>query len=260
MKIIASWYGVINGEFTTNVDLYYNLKSYNIDVQFCLYLSEKSTMSNCIRHLNKNNNTDLLKCITTENVFEDDLIICTSHLPYEKEIKLKSKNLFILDSLNLKINDYQIPTLNSDNIVLFCNPSNINKKVSYKQIEYYHKFSEKRISNLPLYSKMILDKGNKELLIPKIFYYNRTKKPLIEISPGLYWENVGKRIFEVLYYGNTVKYVNEGLVEPDGLFYYLKLFDIDGYQSCNIKISEHIIKDKLFMKEDDKLLDLIRTI
>jgi len=257
MKIIGLWSGSISGEFTTVVDLFYNLKKY-IDVDFHLCILDKKLMSNCIRHLTKNNNSDLLKYITLNTFFESNCIICSSFIIYNK-IELKTKNLFILDSFDLRKNNYNIPELKNKNIIFFSNPANITKTIPYKQIEYYHKFSYERLNNFPIFYKKNLSEGNLELFLDDNFYYKRTKKSNLEIFPGEYFENIGKRIFEHLYHKKNVFYNSEGFSKPDGLFYYLKLFGIDANLSCNLKLLEHIIKEKLFMNEDDELLKTIRN-
>jgi hypothetical protein len=216
-------------------------------------------MSNCIRHLIQNNNSDLLKHITLQTSFKSDLIICTSFILYS-DIKLNSKNLFVLDSLDLIKNEYIIPKLKHNNILFFCNPANITNKISYDQTEYYHKFSDIRLDNLPVYYKINLSLKGNDLLLLETLNYCRTNKPFIEIKPGEFFENIGKRIFEHLYHKKNVNYNSDGFIIPDGLFYYLRLFNIDGNESCNLKISEHIIKEKLFMDEKDKLLNIIKEL
>lgn len=257
-KIIGLWNGSISGEFTTIIDLFYNLKKY-IDIEFHLCVKNKNLISNCIRHLIQNNNYDLLSNITLETEFKSNLIICTSFLLYNN-ISLNSSNLFVLDSLDLVRNNYITPNLKHDNILFFCNPANITNKIPYKQIEYYHKFSYNRLNNLPKYYRSNLLNGKSELFLLDNYNYCRMNKPFIEIKPGAFFENIGKRIFEHLYHGKNVNYSHKGFTNPDGLFYYLKLFGINGNKSCNLKIIEHIIKEKLFMSENDELLTLIREL
>lgn len=256
IKIIGFWNGAISGEFTSVIDLYYNLKNY-IDVEFHLSVN-KDLVSNCIQHLRQNNNSDLLSHITIEKEFESDIIICTSFIPYT-DLSIKSKKLFILDTLDLVKNNYVLPKINSDDIVLLVNPANMTNKIPYKQVEYYHKFSSKRLNNLAKYYRPSLYVGKSEFLLSDVLDYTRVEKSHIEIKPGVYFENIGKRIFEHLYHKKIVNYSSHGATIKDGLFYYLKLFNIDAFMdSHNLKLSEQIIKEKLFMSEDDVLLNLIK--
>lgn len=72
-----------------------------------------------------------------------------------------------------------------------------------------------------------------------------------------YFENIGKLIFEFIYYNKKVKYFNTNYSKPDGLTYYLKLFNIDDTYSQYLNITKQDVINKLFMKNDDLLLHLV---
>ena len=257
IKIVCSWNKGLCGVFTSAVDLYYNLKKY-INVEFCLYIESKEMVVDCIRHLFQNNNKDLLDKIIFDSNIEADLIICTANVIY-KNISLNCNKLFILDSLELISNNYILPKLDNDNTILFCNPANMCEDIHIKQIEYYHKFNKKRLKNLPKHYKASLSVLKQEMFLHEIYNYNRVNKPHLEIEVGIFFENIGKRIFEHLYHNKIVNYNSEGLIKLDGLFYYLKHLGINGLiNHFPLKISEQIIKEKLFMNENDKLLNLIK--
>ena len=151
-----------------------------------------------------------------------------------------------------------MPKINIDNTILFCNPANFSSNIQIKQVKYYHKFSEKRIKNLPNYYRPNLQIFKTKLFLNKIYNYSRTNKSHLEIKPGIFFENIGKRIFEHLLHNRIVNYKTDDLKKPDGLFYYLKLLNGDGLKKHQpLKISVQIIKEKLFMNKDDKLLNLI---
>lgn len=257
IKIIGLWSGSINGVLTSTIDLYYNLRKY-IDVEFHLCVN-KDDMSSCIRHLINNNNRDLLQKITIQKIFKSKVVICTSFIIYSK-ISIVSDNLFILDTFDLVKNNFVLPKIECDNVLFFANPANL-ERIQYPAVEYYHKFSDDRLNNLPAYYQPNLYRGVPELFLSEVLNYNRTNKAYSKIWYNGYFENIGKRIFEHLFFNKIVNYDSIGLNKPDGLFYYLKLFGIDGFESRNnIKISEHIIKEKLFMGENDQILNSIREL
>ena len=182
------------------------------------------------------------------------VVICSARLLYEKmmgRLNLKFRfgggNLFILDSLDLyksKVNaipnlDIAIPK-NLHRCFYLSNPANFIKRKN--NIEYYHKFSKRRLDTLKLND----------------YDYIRNKEKIM--VKGKYFENIGKGIFEHLYHGHKVNYNADKSIK-DGLYYYLKLFDIDGLKNhYPLEIQKEQIEDKLFMKEDDKIINLLREI
>ena len=261
MKVLLLyiWTGGISGEFTSTVDLFYNLQKY-MEVEYFICVEKKELTSNCIKLLIQNNNRDLLDRITLNKVFESDLLICTSNALF-KDVILKTENLFVVDSLSLKKHNYILPKLKHKNIKIFSNPANITNSIPFEQIEYYHKFSEKRMRDFPKYYKPYPYNSKVETFLVDSFNYNRTTKPHLEIEKGIFFENIGKRIFEHLFHEKIVNYSNEGISYLDGLCYYLNLFNINGLMNHKpLVISKQLIREKLFMNRTDKLLNLIEDL
>lgn len=183
--------------------------------------------------------------------YEADMIVCSARLIYEiligeSDIELKCKKLVVLDSLDTyrsKIGEFPdfddyFDTLSNTKILQLSNPATFRDS-KYEQKEYYHKFSERRLS--------ALEQSN----ILKNEYTFKRAKDKTNIYEDSYFENIGKGIFEHLYLGKTVHYKTDGMFTKDGLYYYLRLFNIDVERNQTIEITKEEIKDKLFFKEDD---------
>lgn len=183
------------------------------------------------------------------------ITICSARLLYEKmlgrlnlKFRMGTGNLFVLDSLDLyKSKMKTIPNLdiaipkNLHRCYYFSNPANFLK--GKKNIEYYHKFSKRRL----------------DTLVGKDFDYSRIGKEKIIVKEKPF-ENINRSIFENLYHGFNVNY-NADKSMKDGLYYYLKLFGVDGLKNhSSLNITREQIEDKLFMKDDDPILTLIQGI
>jgi hypothetical protein len=183
--------------------------------------------------------------------FEADIIICTGRVLFEMlqedvDLKLKCKKMYVMDSLDIlrsKLGVYPdldkaVPT---DNCTFLVNPANVRKS-KFNQVIYYIKFSKKRMDLLHKTQRGLAD----------ILDYRRTNKKKGEIYEGKYAENMGKTIFEHLYYGKTVNYYTDGLFMDDGLMYYLQLFGIDGSKNhIPLVIPKKEIERKLFVNFKD---------
>jgi|WetSurSiteA1Bulk_404760.scaffolds.fasta_scaffold00418_14 hypothetical protein len=183
--------------------------------------------------------------------FEADTIICTGRILFEMlqedvDLKLKCKKMYVMDSLDIfrsKLGVYPdldkaVPT---DNCTFLVNPANIRKS-NFNQVIHYIKFSKKRMDLL----------SQTQRGLSNVLDYRRTNKQKGEIYEEKYAENMGKTIFEHLYHGKTVNYYADGLFMEDGLFYYLKLFGIDGLKDhVPLKISKQEIEKKLFVNFKD---------
>lgn len=73
----------------------------------------------------------------------------------------------------------------------------------------------------------------------------------------VYYENIGKLIFEFLYLGRSVYYSSKNKCFDDGLTYYLKLFDIDDNKTQKIEIKKEDIEEKLFFNDNDDILNFV---
>lgn len=187
------------------------------------------------------------------NKFESDVIICSGRLIYEilngANIELKCNRLIVLDSMDTwksKVGIFQdfddfFDVMKNTYITQLSNPATM-KESKYEQIEYYHKFSHKRLFSLRQCG-----------FIKNDYIFKRSVKKKTEIGEGLYYENMGKGIFENLWFGKEVIYDVDGMFMEDGLYYYMNLFGLDAFKNQKIKLSKKEIKNNLFFNENDYL-------
>lgn len=273
--ILHYYYGAMDGVFISTMDLYYNLSKY-MDVEYRI-ITDKPT--DCIKHLFKNNNSDLVPFVTKDKIVKADTIICSAR--FLLHVKLheicECKKLIILDSLDLiklankifqfeskhyKFNIYDlIPShFKKKDVIFLCNPANFKSRFKFTMVEYFQKMSQERTNKFPKkYGRYIEDYneiGNPFLQAE--FNYTRITKPWMSMEDGTFFENTGRLIFEHLHAGKIVNYSSEGMHKKDGLYYYLGLFGIDGAKDhMPLKISKEEIEDVLFMKEDDPIIELL---
>jgi len=272
MKVLLVHYycGYFDGTFTSIIDTYYNLQKFGIDAE--LKIISYENFGNSLRHIMNNfSDKHLVNSLTTKLSFEADAIICSSCLLYNnfwyplKRLSLNANQILVLDSLDIQLGKLKvetvygvIPPLNEVidyKCILLCNQSNIDF-CDLETYIYYHKFSSKRLLD-NVHKKNVLNSiGNVH-----IYEYNRIlRHEKYKDSWAALNENIGKVIFESLYYGLKVNYSADGYV-PDGLSCYLRLFDIDpSINHFPLLITEEHIKEKLFMDKNDLLLELINDI
>ena len=245
--------------------MYYNLIQF-IDVDFCIYTE---TPKRCIEHLFKNNNGDLVNKITIEKEIEADIVICSARLLYDEVCKLKCKRLIVLDSLDLAKSlygvhpdiKYYVPEyINNIDVIFLSNSANIMSKCVYAQMVYYQKLSKERLNTLPIHrGRTIEDYSLHKKMFYDVFNYRRTDKPYAELRRGKYFENFGRSIFEHIYYGKSVNYYIDGMYMKDGLYHYLELFGINGMiPHMPLPITKEMVEDKLFMKKNDPILNILK--
>lgn len=244
---------IITGSFTSVIDAYLDVSKY-LDVDIKIIWPEKVIFDgwNRFREQNYFGRKELVSKLTEETTFEEETIVCSCKLladivQYAKhqKIKVKTKSLILLDSLDLQryrtgaianIKDAII----AEHITLLANPANFF--MPFKTYEYFHKISKERMKTT---------KAAEE------YYYNRKRKPYIKLPNGLFFENIGKRIWEGIYNGTRVNYAKYG-ANRDGLYYYLDLFDIDQFKShYPLMITPQQIEEKLMMNENDLLLQIL---
>jgi hypothetical protein len=234
-----SW--TIEGTFISTIDLYQNLKNF-IDVEFILVTED---IGETVRMLKSNKLDHFLDNIIFEEEVECDTLICSFSTLIGNNIKLNCNKIIALDSLDYTKIRYGLIEKPKYKFILLGNPNNINYPIEnvIESYEYYHKFDFIRVSGLKL---------------SELYFYNRRRKDKIHCGNNIYIENIGKLIFENLYLGNTVFYRKNGLVDEDGLCYYLKLFGIDPFvDHVPLRISKYDIVDKLSFKKDDLILKVI---
>jgi hypothetical protein len=222
----------------------------------------------CINHLFKNNNGDLVNKITIETEFEADIIICSARFLYDEKCKLKCNQLLVLDSLDLskslygvqpKIDFYVPKDLSPDKVIFLSNPANIMDECRYGQMIYYQKLSKHRLDKLPVYKgRFVADYNLKIPFFRDLFKYRRTSKEYLEVRRGKYFENVGRNIFEHIYFGKEVEYNIDGMFMKDGLYHYLNLFGVNGMHPHKpLPITKEMIKENLIMNDNDPILRLL---
>jgi hypothetical protein len=169
----------------------------------------------------------------------------------------------------------------SKEIIFLCCPATIEFCGKHKSFEYYHKMDPLRLERLKtskingkalVRHRQLWDGGNKTLLYnyrEMTNWFEKTNHLYIfecerllysrynEAFPGIYWELMGMITFEFLWLGKEVFYSSFNKSLDDGVTHYLKLFGINDNYSQHLNISTEDVEDKLFMKSDDKLLELI---
>ena len=214
----------------------------------------KLTSSVPFLKLNRNfGDFNLLFNITQdEKKFKADTIICSGRLIYEilkgADIELECDQLIVLDSLDTwkskvgifpDFDDY-FSTLKAD-ITQLSNPANFRES-KFRQIEYYHKFSYRRLNALR-------DIG----WLKDNYVFKRAGKDKTDIGDGLHFENMGKGMFEHLWFGREVEYKTDGMFMEDGLYYYMKLFGLDAFEDQKIRIYKKEFMTHLFQRTIDYL-------
>jgi hypothetical protein len=250
--LLVHYHDYINGCLTSIIDLFLNLKKYKVPCQLKIFTVPPIEIS--YQTFKQNNFFGIkrpLQSFTKQKTFDSDVIICSSKFLkdcIENNLQIKCKKIVILDSFDLtksyynEIADIQSFLESIDQKLFLCNPSNF-EKVRFPFVEYYHKFNKKRLDTLKKTGILI---------------YNRVLKDTIYVKNQGYFENIGKTIFETIYHLKDVYYLPDGMFERDGLYYYLKLFDIDGeLEHKPLSITKEDIEEKLLMNKDDKILNIL---
>jgi len=243
--------GRLTGTFTSMTDSFINLKRFNKNVKLKTFIKMLPTqwMDLCIKNSHFGSNKITLS-MTQDKKFDAETIICSARFLIDVilyNLDVKCKKVIIYDSFDVACNRYfpdnkfQIP-FSFETYYYLANPA--NRRVFEKYIEYYHKFSSERMDTITFEQ-------------PK-FYYRRKSKWYIKTGRGSWFENIGKGIFERLYHNVEVYYNINGMKQKDGLYYYLKLLGVDATKNqYPLNVSKEDIENKLIMKEDDIVLDLI---
>ena len=204
----------------------------------------------------------LLYCIEQkQKKFKADKIICSARLLYEilmgADIELECEKLLVLDSLDTykskigmfpDLDDLFDTMFKNSQVIQFSNPATF-RETKYDQREHYHKFSYRRLNALKQ-SGHLKDELN----------FRRTRSDKGDIGDGNYFENIGKQLFEHLYFRKKVNYYADGAYMKDGMWFYLHNFGIDGMKDAeNLKLSKGQIMNHLFMKSNDGFLRESRT-
>jgi hypothetical protein len=248
----VEWY-----EYTDKVGL--NVKPYEandvgMDFHFRAFRNELTTAIPFLRFNRNFGDFNLIHSIVQDkNVFSARTVICSARLIYEilmgADIEIKCNKLIVLDSLDTykskvgifpDFDDLFDTMFYETHVSQLSNPANF-KETRYKQVEYYHKFNVRRLRAL-----------KQSGYFKQRYIFNRTNKEKTMIGEGAHFENMGKGIFEHLWFDIPVDYRTEGMFTKDGLWYYLKLVDIDPDKDQTITKNQ-VDLNKFIMKEDIKI-------
>ena len=228
--------------------------------QFKLFRNELTTAVPFLRfNRNFGDFNFFYSIVENQNKFEAETVICSARLLYEiligTDIEIECNRLIVLDSLDTYKSkmgifpdfDDLFDTMFKDSFVVqLSNPINF-RDTKYKQVKYFHKLSYRRLNALKQ-SNLLKDELN----------FTRKRGNKGELYPGMYFENIGKQLFEHLYFGKKCSYYSEGVFTDDGMCEYLQLFGIDGkVDHIPLVITKNEIKDHLFMKNIDYIYNLV---
>jgi len=232
--------GRADGVLTSIIDTYINLSKFT-DISLKINTDSVGRFYLLCKRNRFFGFPDIMKCVTLDKSFEANTIITSTKVLYD-DIELKCDRLLLLDSFDMakaKFGMLPEPISPCKNTILLCNPATMNNWFTCQ--EYYHKFSSERINTLTTYGQLLYIRANKNNSL---------------LKDNIYYENIGKAIFEMLYLGGSVTYYGDKT--HDGLYYYLKLFGIDGEKDyISLPITKHDIEEKLIMKNDDLLLEIL---
>jgi len=265
-----------NGTYTNFLDTFNNLKSFtNYDINFYLIYEDRKVIKRYKKYLNNKYNFFYIPNTLKKYSFENDVCIFDKNILYDiynDNIKISSKNSILLFPSFLVDNEDNKMTilrkvLKENNIITFCNI--YNSAFIDNFIIWRMKLSKERMNNI---KSNFLSNDNSKLTS---LNYNESKNKNIDINPfsyniyeyerrqiyyNKYYENIGKLIFEFLYFKKQVFYSSNNKQFDDGLTENLNMFNINDRFSQILKISKNDIEKKLFMKKSDKLLHYLKEI
>ena len=274
---------VVSGTLISMVDLYLNLKSFNYNIPIVIQSKNNTELFRFSRRY-LNNNMFLFNNITTSNIISCDIVITSlqsfSHIMFENtDLIFDTDKLIIFDTADFismehkyKCIDNFYKTINNStkkckDVLFYANKFNIDRYIKpyFDHKEYYHKLCKERLNwNIPLningkylstvsqeHSDIYKDVKKNDVSIYEYNGYNYQRWcPFGDI----YYENIGKLIYEYLYYDKPVIYSPTNKMFDDGLTYYLKQFDIDDNKFQVLDITSNDIELKMFMNKYDNIL------
>jgi hypothetical protein len=240
----------ITGAFTSVIDAFINLSKFK-KVRFKTFsktMTVTQWINTCIENKHFGDKKTTLSMIK-EPYLSADIIVCSTRFLVDVQmfdLEVNCKKIIFLDSFDVACPRYFdrsqfINSIPCEDYIFLGNPSNKDKLPNFR--EYYHTFSPERLDTISFENDH--------------YYYSRKDKWYIKIGRRSWFENIGKGIFERLYHNKSVHYTTKGMTQRDGLYFYLRRFGVDGEQDhYPLPITRKDIEDKLFMKEDDLLVQL----
>ena len=263
---IVCGYLKLNGAVTTLLDIYFNLKKYFSDIEFNLICNLRNT-KNFITYKDEYPVVDF-KSVKTHNF--DTLILSTDFIGQFYNIfrLFHYKKLILLDSYKIYIDYYRNDNFTANKIndiseQYYILGNNFNSKFfKSNYYTYYHKFSKERLDYLENKYKneqhiLKRKEDDKDFFLHKFSSYRYERFHTCDNITFL--ENIGKLIFEYRYLNKPVYYSSNKKTIDDGLTEYLSLFGIDDNNSQDILITKNDIRNKLFMKDNDLMFEIINT-
>ena len=255
----------MSGEFTSILDTYSNLRSFRDNVDIVILAKRNPSVIQLRKYLPSE-----IPINFKVNDLNYDSVICSAF--YFQELAVGNinfplfscNNLIILDSSSFVMSELnKISILNEiekyrcKNKYILGNKFN-QKYFSSDYYHYYHKFDFSRVEK---YRKICKNQiFEKRYFSDPLEYngYNYYRQIKVKFDPpAIYYENIGKLIFEFQYLERPVFYSPKNKKWDDGLTDYLSLFNINDNIEQELRIQKEEIINKLSFKEDDLILEII---
>lgn len=270
MITFLNYFDCMSGTYTSVLDLYNGLKQY-VDCKHVFVIKQENfnVLKKYKKYLPKTN----IYFIHKFPSISTDILICSGY--YFKQISrniiqplpITYKKLIVLDCTSFTFSHYTkefdiFDTLSSfKNKIILGNKFNSQFFSDKEYRLYYHVIDFSRLDSY-------INKNNKKELtvdnyskcrymdvdpyVYNKYVYNRW----INITNDIYYENIGKLIFEYNYMGKKVEYNLKNKCFDDGLTEYLSLMQIDDSYNQNIFIPKQNL-DLLKFSSDNYIFNEI---
>lgn len=264
-------YVSFNGCFTTIIDLFYN---YNRNKELIVYNSNAITSLYTIMNIrfNKKICNDIIKSLTLN--FPNRIERCCSTFSLidyiiTNNITISGDTIYLIDSGEV----FNFYIHNKNDIINYCITHNMKYKKIYillsennlkyinsinnvEIISYKHNLSRYRLDNTKVYNNnKIIDSEtygkiknhNKNIHSYSGYKYNRWYK----YTDKIYYENIGKLLFEFIYYNKKSIYSNKNKCIDDGLTYMFNRFGLSDNKDFALSdiLSKYDVEQELLDKE-----------
>lgn len=257
----------MSGTFTSILDLYNNIINFKYNTEFIILYDNFLNIIKFKKYFVNLQNINFIHINNLENLKFNTLILNTNTYKHIQKYSINYGNIILLDTSTLfedfmcnnSLLIHKIAGLK--NKVILGNRFN-SKYFSNEYCIYYHKFNKDRLVKLKE-----IEEVNESL---SYLEYKKTKYK--DINPfsykkycyirwhkfnNIYYENIGKMIFEFKYLNKAVYYSSKNKMLNDGLTEYLGLFNIDDDVDQNIILDINKFEDLLFLNEDDIIFNFL---